>query len=137
MLKTELAWTCGSQLEYVCLEKVSIRKTGFFGVWDNSSLMVLVHLGVGLGNYCSLKSWGDSPTDNEEFEVPTSKTLWFFCWFSSLFRDCTSYGVSLNANWTSFEFSKNACITISIYEKMLVVQFQYIKKCSSYNFHIW
>ena len=113
------------------------QENRFFGVWDNSSLMVLVLLGVGLGNCCSLKSWGDSPTNNEEFEVPASKILWFFCWFSSLFRDCTSYGVSLNANWASFEFSKNAYLTIFINEKMLIVQFPYMKKCLSWNFHKW
>ena len=106
------------------------QENRFFVVWDNSSLMVLVHLGVGLGNFCSLKSWGDLPTDNEEFEVPTSKTLWFFGWFSSLFRDCTSY-------WASFEFPKNAYLTVSIYEKMLIVQFPFMIKCLNHNFHLW
>ena len=32
------------------------QENRFSGVGDNSSLMVLVHLGVGLGNFCSLKS---------------------------------------------------------------------------------
>ena len=99
---TELAWTCGSQLDYVCLENVSIRKTVFFCVFsDNSSLMVLVHLWVGLGNCCSLKSWGDSPTDNEEFQVATSKTLWFFCWFSSLSSSLASTCYSSRKNYAA------------------------------------
>ena len=45
--------------------------------------------------------------------------------------------VSLNANWASFEFPKNSYLTISLYEKMLVLQFQVVVKCLSYNFHIW
>ena len=64
--------------------------------------------------------------------------------------------VSLNANWASFEIPKNAylkisylkkclsynfhiwknaCLTISIYCKVLILQFPYMKKCLFYNFH--
>ena len=38
------------------LGKCFHQENRFFGVSDNSFFMVLVHLGVGLGNFCSLKS---------------------------------------------------------------------------------